>query len=100
MSENPNILEGLLDEAAYCRQLGITQRTAQRARRAGTAPPHVVLHRQVFYIIDATRQDFASRAVAPVRRPHRDGRSRRSTSYPEGRRQAEALALEQLKSAP
>ena len=68
MTDQANLLEGYITEDEYCATFDISKRTAQRARRAGKAPPHVTIHRKTWYVVDKTRQDIASQIVDPVRK--------------------------------
>ena len=53
--EDPHIFEGYLTESEYCRQRGISLRTAQRDRQLRQAPPHVTIGKKVMYKIDSVR---------------------------------------------
>lgn len=63
-----HLLNGYLDEEEYCRQRGISRRTAQRERRLRQGPPHTRLGSRVYYRIDAVRDWLTTQEVAPVRR--------------------------------
>lgn len=64
------IFSGYIDEREYCRQRGISLRTAQRARRLREAPPHIVIGAKVYYRVDAVRAWLIENERAPKRRPH------------------------------
>ncbi|WP_096701471.1 hypothetical protein [Magnetospirillum sp. 15-1] len=50
-----NIFLGYIDEAEYCRQRGISLRTAQRDRQLRQSPPYTVVGQRVMYRIDSIR---------------------------------------------
>ncbi len=54
--EDPHIFEGYLTESEYCRQRGISLRTAQRDRQLRQSPPYVTIGKKVMYRIDAVRE--------------------------------------------
>lgn len=51
----PDIFDGYVDEREYCRQRGISQRTAQRDRQLRQAPPYITIGKRVLYRIEAVR---------------------------------------------
>ncbi len=57
MSETgvPAIFDGYIDEHEYCRQRGISLRTAQRDRQLRQAPPYTMVGKRVMYRIKAVR---------------------------------------------
>ncbi|CAA7622143.1 conserved hypothetical protein [Candidatus Terasakiella magnetica] len=50
-----NIFLGYIDEDEYCRQRGISVRTAQRDRQLRQSPPYTVVGQRVMYRIDSIR---------------------------------------------
>ena len=57
MSETgaPAIFDGYIDEHEYCRQRGVSLRTAQRDRQLRQAPPYTTVGKRVLYRIEAVR---------------------------------------------
>jgi hypothetical protein len=57
MSETgaPAIFDGYIDEHEYCRQRGVSLRTAQRDRQLRQAPPYITVGKRVMYRIEAVR---------------------------------------------
>jgi len=51
----PAIFDGYIDEHEYCRQRGISLRTAQRDRQLRQAPPYILVGKRVMYRIEAVR---------------------------------------------
>lgn len=54
-SADSDIFLGYIDEAEYCRQRGISLRTAQRDRQLRQSPPYTVVGQRVMYRIDSIR---------------------------------------------
>jgi hypothetical protein len=54
-SAETNIFLGYIDEDEYCRQRGISVRTAQRDRQLRQSPPYTVVGQRVIYRIDSIR---------------------------------------------
>lgn len=50
-----NIFLGYIDENEYCRQRGISLRTAQRDRQLRQSPPYTIIGQRVMYRIEAVR---------------------------------------------
>jgi len=50
-----NIFLGYIDEDEYCRQRGISLRTAQRDRQLRQSPPYTIIGQRVMYRIEAVR---------------------------------------------
>jgi len=50
-----NIFLGYIDEDEYCRQRGISLRTAQRDRQLRQCPPYTLIGQRVMYRIEAVR---------------------------------------------
>lgn len=50
-----DLFHGYVDEAEYCRQRGISLRTAQRDRQLRQSPPYTVIGQRVMYRIEAVR---------------------------------------------
>ena len=50
-----NIVLGYIDEDEYCRQRGISLRTAQRDRQLRQSPPYTIIGQRVMYRIEAVR---------------------------------------------
>ena len=50
-----NIFLDYIDEDEYCRQRGISVRTAQRDRQLRQCPPYTVIGQRVMYRIEAVR---------------------------------------------
>lgn len=76
-AENP-LLEGYMDEAEYCRQRGISRRTAQRERRLRVGPPFVPLGQRTFYRMEAVQAWMREQEIDPKRL--RKGRRARGRS--------------------
>jgi len=51
----PAIFDGYIDEHEYCRQRGVSLRTAQRDRQLRQAPPYITVGKRVMYRIEAVR---------------------------------------------
>ena len=51
----PAIFDGYIDEHEYCRQRGVSLRTAQRDRQLRQAPPYTTVGNRVLYRIEAVR---------------------------------------------
>lgn len=51
----PDIFDGYIDEHEYCRQRGVSLRTAQRDRQLRQSPPHITVGKRVLYRIEAVR---------------------------------------------
>lgn len=58
-----DILEGFITEQELARQRGVSLRTCQRDRARRSAPPYVLIGRQVFYRVAATRKWLAEREI-------------------------------------
>ena len=52
----PDLFEGYIDEHEYCRQRGVSLRTAQRDRQLRQAPPYLLVGKKVYYRIIAVRE--------------------------------------------
>lgn len=52
---NTDIFLGYIDEDEYCRQRGISLRTAQRDRQLRQSPPYTIIGQRVMYRIEAVR---------------------------------------------
>lgn len=52
----PDLFEGYIDEHEYCRQRGVSLRTAQRDRQLRQAPPYLIVGKKVYYRIAAVRE--------------------------------------------
>jgi hypothetical protein len=50
-----DLFRGYVDEAEYCRQRGISLRTAQRDRQLRQCPPYTLIGQRVMYRIEAVR---------------------------------------------
>jgi hypothetical protein len=55
-TDAPDLFEGYIDEPEYCRQRGVSLRTAQRDRQLRQAPPYLVVGKKVYYRIAAVRE--------------------------------------------
>jgi len=51
----PAIFDGYIDEHEYCRQRGVSLRTAQRDRQLRQAPPYTLVGKRVMYRIESVR---------------------------------------------
>lgn len=51
----PHIFDGYIDEPEYCRQRGVSLRTAQRDRQLRQSPPYITVGKKVLYRVDAVR---------------------------------------------
>jgi len=69
----PDLFEGYIDEQEYCRQRGVSLRTAQRDRQLRQAPPYLVVGKKVYYRIAAVREWMLNQE----RREERKARSAR-----------------------
>ena len=49
------IFDGYINEHEYCRQRGVSLRTAQRDRQLRQAPPYITVGKRVMYRIEAVR---------------------------------------------
>jgi hypothetical protein len=49
----PDLFEGYLDEQEYCRQRGVSLRTAQRDRQRRQSPPYLTVGKKVYYRVAA-----------------------------------------------
>jgi len=67
----PAIFDGYIDEHEYCRQRGVSLRTAQRDRQLRQAPPYLVVGKKVYYRIAAIREWM-------LRQEHREVRKSQS----------------------
>lgn len=63
----PEILTGFISEREFCRQLGITTRTARTWRQGGDGPPYLVVAREILHPVDGVRQWLARRVIDPAR---------------------------------
>jgi hypothetical protein len=72
-----DLLEGIISEREFAAQLGISVRTAQRARQLRISPPYFAIGRRVFYRVAAVRDWLAARERHGEHKP-RAPRSRRS----------------------
>lgn len=54
-TDAPAIFDGYIDEHEYCRQRGVSLRTAQRDRQLRQAPPYITVGKRVMYRIEAVR---------------------------------------------
>ena len=71
MSPTPadsDIFLGYIDEQEYCRQRGISLRTAQRDRQLRQSPPYTVVGQRVMYRIEAIRTWLLDRERAVERK--------------------------------
>lgn len=55
-TDAPDLFEGYIDEHEYCRQRGVSLRTAQRDRQLRQAPPYLLVGKKVYYRIAAVRE--------------------------------------------
>jgi len=55
-TDAPDLFEGYIDEHEYCRQRGVSLRTAQRDRQLRQAPPYLIVGKKVYYRIAAVRE--------------------------------------------
>jgi hypothetical protein len=51
----PHIFDGYIDEHEYCRQRGVSLRTAQRDRQLRQSPPYITVGQRVLYRIVSVR---------------------------------------------
>lgn len=58
---DPEFLRDYITEAEFCRQRGISRRTAQRERRLRKSPPFVKLGAKVYYKLSSVERWLASR---------------------------------------
>jgi hypothetical protein len=71
-SQPIHILDGFITEQEFADQRGVSLRTCQRDRARRNAPPHVVLGRQVFYRVEATRSWLEGKEIyVRLERGHR-----------------------------
>ena len=61
------LLQGYIEESEYCRQRGISPRTAQRERHLRQGPPYVRLGQRVYYRVEAVQAWIRQREVEPAR---------------------------------
>jgi hypothetical protein len=50
-----DLFSGYVDELEYCRQRGISLRTAQRDRQLRQSPPYTLIGQRVLYRVEAVR---------------------------------------------
>lgn len=50
-----DLFRGYVDEDEYCRQRGISLRTAQRDRQLRQSPPYTLIGQRVMYRVEAVR---------------------------------------------
>ena len=65
----PDIFDGYIDEYEYCRQRGVSLRTAQRDRQLRQSPPYITVGKRVLYRIEAVRDWLIARERSADRRP-------------------------------
>ena len=65
----PDIFDGYIDEHEYCRQRGVSLRTAQRDRQLRQSPPYITVGKRVLYRIEAVRDWLIARERTADRRP-------------------------------
>lgn len=65
----PQIFAGYIDEAEYCRQRGISLRTAQRDRQLRVSPPFTVVGKKVLYRIESVRAWLLNQEHQAERKP-------------------------------
>ena len=65
----PDIFDGYIDEREYCRQRGVSLRTAQRDRQLRQSPPYITVGKRVLYRIEAVRDWLIARERTSDRRP-------------------------------
>lgn len=72
-----DIFDGYIDEHEYCRQRGVSLRTAQRDRQLRQSPPYITVGKRVLYRIEAVRAwllDQERRVERRARAPRAGGR--------------------------
>ncbi len=64
-----SIFNGYIDEPDYCRQRGISLRTAQRDRQLRQSPPYHVVGRRVLYRVAAVQDWLLEQERRTERKP-------------------------------
>jgi len=65
----PQIFDGFVDEREYCRQRGISLRTAQRDRQLHQSPPFIVVGNRVLYRVESIRAWLLNQEHQGERKP-------------------------------
>jgi predicted DNA-binding transcriptional regulator AlpA len=77
---SPGLLVGFMEKAEFCRELGISERTADRWHEQRIGPPRTVLGRRVLYSRDSVLEWLRSRETSPYPRATPSRRRNRAHS--------------------
>ncbi len=64
-TDAPVLFEGYIDEQEYCRQRGVSLRTAGRDRQHHLSPPYLIVGKKIYYRVAAVREWFPRQEREP-----------------------------------